>query len=292
MSTRRTKPPVSKTNKICGAIGCPLTFHHWHDKEGGIHVATITHHTSHTSRPAPEAVATDDAGEIERAIKALPCSDDPEADRFKGKSREEAQIIVVREHLAKLSEQLNNQPNLNLIVAAADALRNVASHTIEKQNQVIEGIKELDARMDIIGEKQVDYAEALRCKLDHLVENRLTVIDSNIAQLDKALAEQVEAHVTESQFIGKTAADTEEILRMVRDWRLADRERYVKDEENFKKKWDALSSILQTINYNVGHSKPGFWTLAFASAVGGAGLIALILAIIAAVFYYNSYIGG
>lgn len=141
-----TKP----ANPICGRPGCKYVVPHEHVKFGA---AKPPHKVYDIEDETEDA----DVDKIAAAVRALPCSDDPEADRFKNMAPEEARQKVLLERLTKvgsavdtlhgtleqvrqmgvstsqIGQQITNrleQPPgwANMMTAALDALVNLKDH--------------------------------------------------------------------------------------------------------------------------------------------------------------------
>lgn len=275
MKHRRPKSH-SKPNKFCGETGCKLGFIHWHE---GTLIKTPGLEPDAQRRlgpvELPEPVTDDMVAKIEAGVKALSCSDDPEADRFKGKSSEEARAIVLSEKITKLTDMIDH---LQLAeVDHAEAFRC-------KLDNVYKIISNHIATTSGIGQQ---------------ISNRIQPLDSRITQIRDTLD-----HVVKTNAVGRVALHIENIgraqgeawstLRQVKDfienWRLYDNDRHTDDGRNFVARYAAVMSLLQDIHRTAG-KKPEFWTIMLASMAGGAALFTLITIFIVLGFLANQYWG-
>lgn len=303
---KRTTPAKLFKNKFCGRSDCTLGFVHWHDARlpGVVHVPPPP--VTRIEGKSADAIIVDDphapadevasvftneadamADKIAAAVKALPCSDDPDADRFKGKSPVEIELIVFREHMDKalknLSADFERLPSENILNASIDSFLNITKE---------HGTK-------ILGALQA-------------VAQRGLQIDGNIAQLDKALTEQHMALVERLNEFHKTLDECWQFWKQDQQqpawahdfgtWILAQ----IHSEADFKMLRSDVGLVNENITtltgsiverYNLANKRmmelvvetnalslkvrrfPGFWTIMAASAAGGASLLAFIIGI-------------
>lgn len=106
----------SPVNPICGRPGCKYKVPHEHVKFGepdpplpprlGIWDVPVDDFMSPATKKALAAEKRDISEDaISKALLRIGASEDPEADRFKGKSPVEAQVIMLGERMAKYADQ-------------------------------------------------------------------------------------------------------------------------------------------------------------------------------------------